>query len=405
LFYKHLINFILIILVPNIGLLFEYWFIIYEPISFSRSFKNSLLTEVQYIEKFGHKFFMWFLYSCKLISQKELIEYKNISFLLSVRGLTRSSIDTISPSKIISSKSTMYRYQKEALSYSFKPSNYIIWVDNYSKFYKKSTINHLSPGYNTYNWTAIGCIAIDNNILSNSHFTYDNLNKYYNLIKNLLDLTKFGINDFHHYSICKAFDIYSIPIRNPDRLNIKSYYNLDDFYPQEILPYNIGSDDGFKSILDHLSQNYTLSNNSIIPIIVDINIYWRFYKWTYNPRNISNTLSNTFIPILGFWHNYKEILQLIWKNSIQYLIAPLCHTLWPDSPILIKPKVGHAEIFFTYLTLAYTNDLDDYIILCLKKSNNKNIKIILKNIRFILRSAIPFVYIILINLINCLLNN
>jgi hypothetical protein len=80
---------------------------------------------------------MWFLYSCKLISQKELLEYKNISFLLSVRGLTRSSIDTISPSKIISSKSTMYRYQKEALSYSFKPSNYIIWVDNYSKFYKK----------------------------------------------------------------------------------------------------------------------------------------------------------------------------------------------------------------------------------------------------------------------------
>ena len=82
---KQLIKLILIILVQNIDLLFEYWFIIYKPISFSRSFVNLHLTDDQYIAKFGQKFFMWFLYSCKLISQKELFEFKNISFLLSVK--------------------------------------------------------------------------------------------------------------------------------------------------------------------------------------------------------------------------------------------------------------------------------------------------------------------------------
>ena len=65
---------------------------------------------------------------------------------------------------MISSKSTIYRYSKDTLANSNKPSSYIIWIDNYSKFYKKSTINQHTPGYTTYNWTALGCISFDTNI-------------------------------------------------------------------------------------------------------------------------------------------------------------------------------------------------------------------------------------------------
>jgi hypothetical protein len=84
----------------------------------------------------------------------------------------------------------------------------------------------------------------------------------------------------------------------------------------------------------------------------------------------------------------------IWKSGLQIFFAPLSHSIWPDSSILIKPKLSHLEKFYTFLMLAYDKDLDDYLLLNISSAKNyKYIKSkkILQNIRFLLRSAIPFV--------------
>src|SRR5438067_2216156 len=79
---------------------------------------------------------------------------------------------------------------------------------------------------------------------------------------------------YDFYSICKNFFINTFPLKHPDSNNI--YYNLSDFYSLKILPHNIGSDVGFKKVFDYIINNYSLTNQSITPVLLDINIYWRF---------------------------------------------------------------------------------------------------------------------------------
>ena len=169
---------------------------------------------------------------------------------------------------------------------------------------------------------------------------------------------------------------------------MESNYNLEYFYPS-----NISSDLGFKETIDHLIKNYRIKN-CITPIVVDINIYWRYYKWSYNPTNDNKLFNDNFIPVLGFWHNYKELSQILWRSGIEYLFGPLSHLIWPDSGILVKPRLEHLEIFYTYLALCYDKILEDYLntmIITTKLKHKVKSYRILKNIRMFFRSVIPFV--------------
>ena len=115
----------------------------------------------------------------------------------------------------------------------------------------------------------------------------------------------------------------------------------------------------------------------------------------YNPHNDCSLLINKFIPVLGFWHNYKELCLIIWKKGLQSFFGPLFHSLWPESSILFKPKLGHIEIFFTYISLAYDDefkyDIDTFIQASPEGSQSKRI---LSDIKFLLNAAIPFVILV-----------
>ena len=285
--------------------------------------------------KLSHKFWTWFLYSSKLISQKELPEYKNMSFLFSSKGLSQSSINTFSKSRIISSNSNIARYKESIISNITIPDFHIIWIDNYSKFYKNATISIKSSGFQTANWTAIGCIKIKYPFSILIPINYDSIMKSEIVNTNIIFQRK-GLYNYDYYSFCRNAFINTFPLKHPNSDNL--YYNLTDFYPLKILSHNIGSDIGFKNVYDYIINNYSL-NNTMTPIILDINIYWRFYKWIYNPHNDCSLLINKFIPVLGFWHNYKELCLIIWKKGLQSFFGLLFHSLWSESSILFKPKL------------------------------------------------------------------
>src|ERR1700733_15054107 len=109
---------------------------------------------------------------------------------------------------------------------------------------------------------------------------------------------------------------------------------------------------------------------------------------------IINLFNDNFIPVLGFWHNYKELSQILWRSGIEYLFGPLSHLIWPDSSILVKPRLEHLEIFYTYMALCYDNILEDYLntmIMTTKLKHKVTSYRILKNIRMFFKSVIPFV--------------
>ena len=80
---------------------------------------------------------------------------------------------------------------------------------------------------------------------------------------------------------------------------------------------------------------------------MDVGIYWRYYKWIYNINNrIPSSNSNSTCMVLGFWHSYKELATLIYLKSIRYFFGLILGQLFKNSTLLLKPKLGHLEIYF-----------------------------------------------------------
>ena len=130
------------------------------------------------------------------------------------------------------------------------------------------------------------------------------------------------------------------------------------------------------------------TSNRYQVIVVDVGIFWRYYKWIYNPI-IRIPGSTTTSYILGFWHTYKELCQIIYSKSIKYFFGPIFGQLYSEANILLKPKLGVLEYYFTWLMLAYPF-IKDKLYEFISKSQY-HIKSTLKNIKFLFESAIPFV--------------
>jgi len=93
--------------------------------------------------------------------------------------------------------------------------------------------------------------------------------------------------------------------------------------------------------------------------------------------------------MLGFWHTYKELCQGIYKQSLRFLFGPIIGQLYVNSSILLKPKLGTLECYFNWLMLAYPS-IKEKLYSAIVNSNDLT-KTVLKNIKFIFESAIPFV--------------
>lgn len=197
---------------------------------------------------------------------------------------------------------------------------------------------------------------------------------FQNLIENL--------EKYINYSYCDCIDpTYEIPL-----MPVSKSYSLIDFYPIQFLDSNISSDEGFYDTINFLLTKRNSKNYQVI--LVDVGIFWRYYKWIYNPE-IRIPSSQSTCYFLGFWHTYKELCQLIYQRCITYFFGPIFGKLLPNSPLLLKPKLGILETYFNWLMMFYPSIKEKLKHLIIKSKGLK--KKFLKNIRFILRSAIPFV--------------
>ena len=99
------------------------------------------------------------------------------------------------------------------------------------------------------------------------------------MIKNF-ELIKSHLKDYLYYnSICDSINPnYRIPI-----FDYSNNYSLSDFYPWKFMDCNISSDQGLYDVLSELSFKKNPNNYQII--LVDVGIYWRYYKWLYNQNN------------------------------------------------------------------------------------------------------------------------
>ena len=123
--------------------------------------------------------------------------------------------------------------------------------------------------------------------------------------------------------------------------------------PLTLKSYNIGEQDGLYQFLHWLYDKSTDITHNMI--LCDINIYWRTIRLYHNPKSDMRHIISHNIFVLGFWHPYKELCILIWRNYY-WLFAPIYHLLWNDKKILVKPKLYHLEQIYTWFMIAWSDD-------------------------------------------------
>ena len=141
----------------------------------------------------------------------------------------------------------------------------------------KGTINHCL-------WTAVGVfnsfpedILFENIISTYSKTPIKNIN----FTKNLYAKQK-GLKEYlYNYSRCDAISpTYTLPLYHHTKA-----YSSEGFYPVTFLDHNIASDEGFYQVLQFLSK--IQNNQGYQIIVVDVGIFWRYYKWIYNLKFVS----------------------------------------------------------------------------------------------------------------------
>jgi hypothetical protein len=120
-------------------------------------------------------------------------------------------------------------------------------------------------------------------------------------------------------------------------------------------------------------------------LLSDQNIYWRLCKKYYN---IPKPLSNRPIPILGFWHPGKMLVECIWRKYLSYFLSSAFHFLFPKSCILYKPRLSHSLEFLMTLFISYQKS---NIVLPILDANSPYYSIV-ENIRLLYTYFLPLVF-------------
>ena len=152
------------------------------------------------------------------------------------------------------------------------------------------------------------------------------------------------LNDFISFT---GYSSTSFMINDHDKKN----YTLKDFYPLKFLDQNSASDVGLYNILEYIFKKK--KEGYYMPILVDVGIYWRLLKWIYNPFNYISGIFRQYSIWLGFWHTYKELSTIIYRESLKFLYSPIFSKMYSKSAILLKPKLTVIEKYNKFILSSY----------------------------------------------------
>ena len=174
-----------------------------------------------------------------------------------------------------------------------------LWIDNFSKFLRKSVPTASSGVYATCNWTGAAVFETNDDSLD------DHVRRYFNdtiiaaMPDNILEcnadvrakLKEIMLEGRNYYDVSyvKHDGVNNVP----PKINTRTWPNLKDrieckensmnaIYPQKLIDINIGSNAGLCTIMRQLYDQYNMHDTTVceryLNLNVDENIYWRVMK-------------------------------------------------------------------------------------------------------------------------------
>lgn len=309
----------------------------------------------------------------KSISNKRNSQLQYLTTANRYFGLSDSGSDLLAQFGASTSARTAYTFTetkkleyKENLETILDNSNVVPWIDNWCKYYRLSNPRGDGTPFSNCLFTAVGFRRVISNLSMKltpgkkavpSNIFGGETQQFFKDLFSRYNLS--SVLGWSENSTCNACGIYCVPLSPSRRYQgFSQFISLKEFFPYRILDHNIGSNDGFASVLKFIKENF-LNRGKYIVIKADINIFWRYYKFVLNPGTLMPDFKQKLAFFLGPWHNYKEASELLWKKYLSQIFAPGLHFLFPEKKVLKEPKLGHIETYLTWFLLAYQEVVPD----------------------------------------------
>jgi hypothetical protein len=181
---------------------------------------------------------------------------------------------------------------------------HVLWVDNFSKVFRKSIPVAANGTYNSCLWTGYAAFVVEESMVSKSLMTTAHGHTVPGMPNDLcapstIRLVKDGIEYVHtnirnHYerSVVLKYDVRNVPPKIDTKLhgNLKAIVDhpknsTQNVRPLKLFKRNIGSNEGLVAVLSDIAATYGMLSNTCtdyVTLNVDENIYWRILKVYHN---------------------------------------------------------------------------------------------------------------------------
>jgi hypothetical protein len=341
--------------------------------------------------KYKQPFYFWYIQLLYSISQKQNKSLTKFIYNLNSKGLTYGGIEYLRDFGLSPSLNTFKRYTdtlyktiKINIHQKINSGNCVLWIDNYSKFFRQSNLTN--GGFKSCKWTAMGILYCESlNFKKTS-------NLYLIPPKPLIHFDQNLLIQMIPGAFSKNYDIY---IKRTNHFTIPISVNKDDrsknqinyqFFPFKIIDLDISSNDALSTIIKNYYKKYyqQLKYNLLL---CDSNIFWRLCKKYYSKPK---PYGSRPIPILGWWHPGKMLVEIVWRKYLSIFIGPLYHFIFPKNNILYKVRLSHSLEFFMYLYKAW-EIFENEENLLIDGSKTKKYTLLIKNLKLLFDCLLPLV--------------
>ena len=177
---------------------------------------------------------------------------------------------------------------------------HVLWVDNFSKVFRKSIPTSSTGTYNSCLWTGYAAFVVDDDRVKTSILKNHRGQIVQGMptdpcdaerVSQVIDGLQYVHADMRSYydgSTVKRFDVRNVPPKIDTKRHIDMKHIVEDpknstqnVHPLKLFKKNIGSNEGLISVLSDIAATYGLINNTCSDYVilnVDENIYWRIMK-------------------------------------------------------------------------------------------------------------------------------
>ena len=177
---------------------------------------------------------------------------------------------------------------------------HVLWVDNFSKVFRKSIPTSSTGTYKSCLWTGYAAFIVDDDRVNTTIITNHRGLPVHGMPSDPCDAERVtevvaglqyvhaDMRSYYDSSTVKRFDVRNVPPKIDTKRHIEMKRSVDDpknstqnVHPLKLFKKNIGSNEGLISVLSDIAATYGLINNTCSDYVilnVDENIYWRIMK-------------------------------------------------------------------------------------------------------------------------------